>query len=164
MATIGKIKGSRQMRTERTALSNPLPAAVSASGVAAIEFAFLAPVLLLLFGGICEFSMVLSNYLTLEHAVHAGARAMAISRGDSAPVTDTKSQILAAAGNLTQANISISYTVNGTACSTDSACGPSMQSGVPSTVSASYPCSLIVFGTNFLPGCTLTAETTERVE
>ena len=136
----------------------------SDSGATAVEFAFLAPVLILLFAGICQFSLVLSNYLTLEHAVHAGARTMAISRGGATPVTDTKNQILASAGNLTKANISVAYTVNGTSCSTDASCGTALDAGVPTTIAASYPCSLVVFGKDFYPGCSLTVSTTERVE
>src|SRR5579871_1428329 len=134
----------------------------SDSGVAAIEFAFLAPVLILLFAGICEFSLVLSNYLTLAHAVEQGARQLALSRGDSNPMTDAKSELLGAAGNLTQSNINITYTVNGTACNSNPTCSAALQAGVPSTVSATYPCNLVVFGKDYLPGCTLTAATTER--
>ncbi|MGH6889885.1 MAG: TadE/TadG family type IV pilus assembly protein [Rhizomicrobium sp.] len=136
----------------------------SNSGVAAIEFAFLAPVFVLLLVGICRFSIVLGNYVTLEHAVGAGARALAISRGDSTPVTDTQAQIYASAGNLTQANISIAYSVNGTSCSTDATCEAALVSGVPADVSASYPCSIVLMGKDFAPGCTLTVTSTERVE
>jgi Flp pilus assembly protein TadG len=137
---------------------------VSKSGVAAIEFAFLAPVMLLMIAGVCQFTMVLSNYVTLEHAVGAGVRALAISRGDSTPVTDSQGQIYASAGNLTTSNITISYSVNGTGCSTDTSCGTALTAGVPAQVTATYPCNLIVMGTNFAPGCTLSVGATERVE
>jgi Flp pilus assembly protein TadG len=136
----------------------------SKSGVAAIEFAFLAPVLLLIITGVCQFTMVLGNYMTLEHAAGAGARAMAISRGDSTPVTDSRTQIYASAGNLNTSNITISYSVNGTGCSTDTTCSTALTAGVPAQVTATYPCSLVVMGTNFAPGCTLSVGATERVE
>ena len=136
----------------------------SESGVAAIEFAFLAPVLLLIITGVCQFTMVLSNYVTLEHAVGAGARALAISRGDSTPVTDTQTQIYASAGNLNTSNLTISYSVNGTACTGDAACNTALAAGVPAQVTATYPCSLVVMGTDFAPGCTLSVGATERVE
>jgi Flp pilus assembly protein TadG len=134
------------------------------SGVAAIEFACLAPVLLLLVVGMCQFSLVMGNYAMLGNAVHVGARQMAISRGDSTPVTDTRNQINAAAGTLNTANITAHYTVGGTACSTDATCSTSLVAGVPATVSASYPCNLVVMGINFAPGCSLTSSTTARVE
>ena len=41
----------------------------SDGGVAAIEFAFLAPILLLIITGVCQFTMMLGNYMSLEHAV-----------------------------------------------------------------------------------------------
>ncbi len=134
------------------------------TGVAAIEFAFLAPVLLLIVAGACQFSLTLGNYVTLENAVHAGARQLAISRGDATPLTDTQSQFAAASGNLSVSNITATYLVNGTACSTDAACGAALAAGLPASVSASYPCSLVVMGHDFAPGCTLTVATTERVE
>lgn len=134
------------------------------SGVAAIEFAFLAPVLLLLVAGACQFSLALGNYITLENAVHAGARQLSISRGDATPLTDTQSQFSAASGTLNASNITATYLVNGTACSTDAACGAALAAGLPASVSASYPCNLVVMGHDFAPGCTLTVATTERVE
>ena len=137
---------------------------LSESGVAAIEFAFLAPVLLMMVIGLCQFALVLSNYLTLESAVAAGARALAISRGDSTPVTDTQNQVFASAANLNTANISLSYSVNGSTCSSNATCSSALASGVPANVAATYPCNLVVMGTNFLPGCTLSAAETERVE
>jgi Flp pilus assembly protein TadG len=132
--------------------------------VAAIEFAFLAPVFLLLLIGICQFTIALSQYVTLEHAVGAGARAFAISRGDSTPMTDTQAQIYSSAGNLDRADISITYNVNGTSCSSDATCEAALASGVPANVTASYPCSIVIMGKDFAPGCTLTVTSTERVE
>jgi Flp pilus assembly protein TadG len=136
----------------------------SESGVAAVEFAFLAPILLVLITGVCQFTMVLGNYMTLEHAVGAGARILAISRGDSTPVTDAQTQIFASAGTLNTSNITISYSVNGTNCASDNACGTALSAGVPAQVTATYPCNLVVMGTNFAPGCTLSVGATERVE
>jgi Flp pilus assembly protein TadG len=133
-------------------------------GVAAIEFAFLAPVLLFIIAGACQFSLALGNYVTLENAVHAGARQLSISRGDATPLTDTQSQFAAASGTLNVSEITSTYLVNGTACSTDATCGAALAAGLPASVSASYPCNLVVMGHDFAPGCTLTVATTERVE
>ncbi|HEX3664439.1 MAG TPA: TadE/TadG family type IV pilus assembly protein [Rhizomicrobium sp.] len=157
---MSRIFGSKSFRRSNLARAS----LCSESGVAAIEFAFLAPVLLLMIAGVCQFTMVLGNYMTLEHAVGAGARTLAISRGDSTPVTDTQTQVYASAGNLTASNITISYSVNGTSCSSDTGCGAALAAGVPAQVTATYPCSLVVMGTNFAPGCTLSVGATERVE
>ena len=52
------------------------------------------------------------------------------------------------------------------ACSGDSACQTALTNGQgqPATVTTSYPCNLTVYGYNFAPGCTLTAQSTESVE
>lgn len=97
--------------------------------------------------------------------LHARARgSLAISRGDATPWTDTVNQIYGSAPNLTKASLTITLSVNGTACATDAACTAALAVGVPATVQASYPCSLVVEAINFAPSCTLTANTTERVE
>lgn len=135
----------------------------------AIEFAFIAPMLLLAVLGAAVFGIAVNNYITLTGAASIGARQLAISRGDPTPYTDTVAQVKGAAPNLTPANLTITLKVNGTACATDAACTTLLANAatavVPGTVTASYPCSLVVMGINYAPGaCTLSANTTERVE
>jgi Flp pilus assembly protein TadG len=133
-------------------------------GTAAIEFAFIVPVFFLMVLGMAQFSIALSNYLALSGAVHIGARQLAISRGDATPMTDTKTAIIDAAGTLTQANITINYAVNGVSCTTDTSCGTLLAAGVPVRIGATYPCSLVILGTNYAPNCSLSAATTERAQ
>jgi Flp pilus assembly protein TadG len=134
-------------------------------GTALVEFGLAVPVLLLIVVGTAQFGLALNSYVTLTDAVRAGARQFAVSRGDSSPKTNAVNRIYSSAPNLTQADLTIALSVNGTACATDSACSTALASGLPATVTASYPCSLVVSGINFAPsGCTLTAQTTERVE
>jgi Flp pilus assembly protein TadG len=131
----------------------------------AIEFAFIAPVLLLMVLGAGVFGIAIDNYIQLTGAASIGARQLAISRGAATPYTDTVAQLIGAAPNLIPASLTITLKVNGTACATDAACNTALVSGVPAQVIASYPCSLVVYGKNFAPsGCTLTANTTERVQ
>ncbi|MFZ0494088.1 MAG: TadE/TadG family type IV pilus assembly protein [Methylocella sp.] len=136
----------------------------------AIEFALIAPMLLLAVLGAAVFGIAVNNYITLTGAASIGARQLAISRGDSTPYTDTVNQIYGAAPNLTKAKLTITLSVNGTACATDAACATALNAAassttaVPGQVIASYPCSLVVMGTNFAPSCTLSANTTERVQ
>jgi Flp pilus assembly protein TadG len=134
------------------------------AGTAAVEFALVAPMLLLLALGMCQFGITLNQYLTLTNAVRSGARQLSMSRGDATPWTDAINQIYGSAPNLTQANLTITMSINGTACANDKACGAALAAGLPTTVTASYPCSLAFFGNNFAPICTLSSETTERVE
>jgi hypothetical protein len=115
--------------------------------------------------GTAQFGLTLNNYVTLTDAARTAARQFATSRGTSTPKTDTVNQIYGSAPNLTQGSLTIALSVNGTACTTDAACSAALTAGVPATVTASYPCSLAVAGIDFAPsGCTLTVETTERVE
>ena len=137
-------------------------------GVASVEFALLAPVLFLLVLGMCQFGITLNQYLTLTNAVATGARQLAISRGSATPWTNTVNQVYSAAPNLTQGSLTITVSVNGTACATDTACQNALTAvgttGAPAKVAASYPCSLAFFGYNFASVCNLTSQTTERVE
>jgi Flp pilus assembly protein TadG len=137
-------------------------------GTASIEFALVAPLLLLLVLGMCQFGITLNQYLTLTNAVRSGSRQLSIDRGAATPWTDTINQIYASAPNLTQASLTITMSVNGTACTSDATCKAALlaagATGAPAAVTASYPCSLAFFGSNFASVCTLTSQTTERVE
>ena len=133
-------------------------------GTSALEFAIIVPVLVLLIFGGLQFGNTLNNYEALSAATRAGARQLALSRGDATPMTDTKNQIYSTAPNLTEASFTITLSVNGTTCTSDASCSTALVSGVPAKVTTSYPCSLQVGGTNFAPSCTLSANSTERVE
>jgi hypothetical protein len=118
--------------------------------------------------GMCQFGITLNQYLTLTNAVRSGSRQLSIDRGAATPWTDTINQIYASAPNLTQASLTITMSVNGTACTSDATCKAALlaagATGAPAAVTASYPCSLAFFGSNFASVCTLTSQTTERVE
>ena len=51
------------------------------AGTSAIEFAFIAPLLMLLALGTVQFGLTLNNYIRLTEAVRTGARQLAVSRG-----------------------------------------------------------------------------------
>ncbi len=135
-------------------------------GIAALEFALIAPVLLLMIVGMATFGIAMNNYLTLTDAVRAGSRTLASSRASATPFSGATNAIYLAAPTLTSASITITMTVNGSPCTGDSACATTLaaSAGSASSVSASYPCNLSVMGFNFAPTCTLTSATTERVE
>jgi Flp pilus assembly protein TadG len=134
------------------------------AGTAAIEFALVGPMLFFLVLGMCQFGITVNQYLTLTNAVRSGARQLSMGRGDATPRTDAINLIYASAPNLTQASFTITTSVNGTACGTDATCAAALAAGLPTTVAASYPCSLAFFGYNFAAVCTLASQTTERVE
>jgi Flp pilus assembly protein TadG len=136
------------------------------AGTSAVEFALIAPALMLLALGTVQFGLTINNFITLTDAVRTASRQLAVSRGGATPYTDTVNQVYRSAPTLTQASLTISLTVNGTACSTDTACASALTSaqGQPASVSAAYPCDLSVFGYDFAPGCILSSQTTERIE
>src|SRR5260221_9638533 len=138
----------------------------NAAGTSAIEFAFIAPALMLLVLGTVQFGLTIKNYISLTEAVRTGARQLAVSRGGGTPYTDTFNQIYRSAPSLARADLTITVSVNGTSCNTDSTCSSALVSaqGQPAMVLASYPCDLSVMGHDFSPGCTLSSQTTERVE
>ena len=139
------------------------------AGTSAIEFAFIAPALMLLALGTVQFGLTINNYICLTEGVRTAGRQLAVSRGGGSsgtPYQDTVNQIYLSAPSLTRANLTIQVSVNGTACSTDTTCLNALASaqGRPASVSATYPCDLSIMGHDFAPGCTLSSQTTERIE
>ena len=76
------------------------------------------------------------------------------------------SAITSAAPNLTAGSVTVTTKVNGTTCSTDSACSTALSTaaGESATVTATYPCNLTIMGVNFASGCTLSATTADIIE
>jgi Flp pilus assembly protein TadG len=131
----------------------------------AVEFALLAPVLLVLLMGTAKFGIALNSYVMLTEATADGARYLALSRGAATPYTSTVSQVTATASNLT-GTLTITTSINGTACGTDSTCQTALNTagGLAAKVTATYPCNLTVMGVDFAPGCTLSSSTTQMIE
>jgi Flp pilus assembly protein TadG len=141
-------------------------------GTTTIEFAILLPALILLLMGTVEFGLVLANYIQVTNAAGVGAMQFSISRSDTTPYTDTVSAIKAAAPSLTPANLTTTFSVNGTACSTDSACSTALTNAAPSggtltpaSVTVAYPCGSMLTGYTFWPTtCQLSTTMTEGVQ
>lgn len=135
-------------------------------GAAAAEFAMVLPFLMTMFFGIVKFGIALNNNLALTDGVRAGSRELAIARSSTLPWTNTKARIASATPGLTQANIALTFTVNGTPCTNDATCIAALlpAAGQPVTVTATYPCDVTIMGYDFAPTCTLSSQTTERVE
>lgn len=138
------------------------------SGAQAVEFALIAPLLLVLIMGIIQFSITLNNYIELTEAVRTGGRTLAISRAmaSATPYTTAVANIKSSAGNLTGSSITVTMSVNGTACASDSACSTALSTaaGETASVTATYPCNLTVMGFNFVPSCALSSQTSDLVE
>ncbi len=140
-------------------------------GGSLLEFALVLPLLLLLTTSICVFGIAWSNYLCLTDATNLGARAIAISRGQTTdPCAVGSSMVIAASPQLNSANLSFTYqfsgaTYTGTSCSQASSTATSnLVQGQPVVLTVTYPCKLGVYGKNYLPNCLLTAQITELAQ
>jgi Flp pilus assembly protein TadG len=117
------------------------------SGAAAVEFAFVAPVLLLIMTGIAQFGIALNQYVMLVNAINAGELQFSISRGSSTPYSSTVSVIQQSASTLTWASLSpnVTMSVGGTTCNSDSTCSALMTTGgLQVQVTGAYPVNLTV--------------------
>jgi Flp pilus assembly protein TadG len=129
-------------------------------GQALVEFALVLPVLMLFILGMVRVGIAYNNYLTLNDAVRAGARQLAIGRGQANDVcSQATTRVRTAASNLDQSKIqALTASVNTGSCNP----GTSMVIGSDATVSANYPCDINVLFINIAVTCH--AQTTERVE
>jgi len=136
------------------------------SGAAAVEFGLIAPILLVMLMAIIQFGLTLNNYLELTDAVRVAARNFAISGTSTTPMSSSTTAAQNSAANLTASSITLSYSVNGAACTSDSTCSTALaaDAGDTASVTGTYPCSLSVMGVNFAPSCQLSSTTTDMVE
>lgn len=117
-------------------------------GQALVEFALVAPVLLLLVLGIAQFGIAFNNSISLTQAVSAGARAAVVAGTDpSAVETAARSAIASSAGGLDPSQITITVT----------------ETATDVTVSATYPYSVDLLGLVVHSG-QLTSTTTEQFD
>jgi Flp pilus assembly protein TadG len=146
---------------------------INEEGQSLIESAFCLPILMMVAMGIFSFGLVFNNYLILTNAVNIGAQQLANSRGQTTdPCATTVAPVDAASPTLNHTTYSFTFVLNGTrytgtSCSSGStttgAAGNLVQ-GSSAQVTVTYPCSLPIYGVNTVPGCTLTAQTTELIQ
>jgi Flp pilus assembly protein TadG len=126
-------------------------------GQTMVEFAMVAPLLLILLLGILQFGATFNRYLTLTDAVRAGARKGAVSRGVVDPKGACENEVLAAAGaspkqpgGLDPNDLSVS-------------CSSTWSAGADVTVTATYPYSIKLLNLPIWSG-NLSSTMKERVE
>jgi Flp pilus assembly protein TadG len=152
-------------------------------GNALVEFAMVAPVMLMIMMGIIVIGSTMSNYLQLIEATASAARTVAVSRSNTLnPCTTVTSAVSGGAPLLNSANMTYTLVLNNSAGTTLGTYGPttgslscsstSYTSGAPSylqqggsaSVTVTYPCNLSIYGRNYWSGCTLQAQTTEMIQ
>jgi Flp pilus assembly protein TadG len=150
-----------------------LPSGNHEQGQALVEMALLLPILLLVVTAIFTFGLAFNNYVMLTEATSVGARALAISRGQTTdPCATASAAVYTAAPLLVASNLSFTLVLNGTSytgtscssgSSTTGAAGNLVQ-GDNAVLTVTYPCSLGVYGANYAPNCSLRAQMTELVQ
>ena len=138
-------------------------------GSVVLEMAVASPLLLLLVFGLLQFGVIMHSNIIVNDTVRVGSRSLAMMRGNADPCTAAANKMRSAAMGLAVTNLSITVTVNNTAYgpATIPSCagaGATMAAGSDATARATYPCSAVVLGVNYIPSCTLSAQTTTRVE
>jgi Flp pilus assembly protein TadG len=140
------------------------PTRVRASGEegsSLFELAMALPLLTMLLVGIIKAGTLFYDYVTLADAVAVGARTLATSQGLPTACTIAQTALTNAATNLVTSNISITISFS----SGSDSCPDTFNSGDQATVKATYPCNLVIpFAGNLWPSCTLTSQTTVRIE
>jgi Flp pilus assembly protein TadG len=135
------------------------------SGSALVEAAVVLPVFILILFAVMQSGFLFYSYIALTDATAAGVRQFSIERSFSTPWTDTVNQVKATALALTAADLTISMSVNGTACASDSACANllSTAQGQEAQVATTYACNFQLI--NSLPNpCPLRSTMTGRVQ
>ena len=119
--------------------------------------------------GILVFGVYVNKQMALQSATGEAAQVTSIIRGTgvaSDPCAEFVYVFEKVAPNLNPANVTFSYTINGanfsgTSCTSASS---DVVQGASFKVTTQYPCSLAIYGKNFVPGCTLYSTMTEIME
>jgi Flp pilus assembly protein TadG len=114
-------------------------------GAAAVEFALVLPLLVLLFAGIAELGRIYYLQATLSGAAREGARVMALQNN----VTTTRTAVRTAAGSVALTDAQIVVTPGSGACLSTTPTVPPPQAKVTITLTTSLVTAL------FLPSVTV---------
>jgi Flp pilus assembly protein TadG len=101
------------------------------AGIASVEFALVATLLVYLMFAVVQFGWLLNNYAKIDSATGAAARYFASQVGRDTPRSQTVSNfniLMSGMGNvITYANLSLVTAVAGTTCTTDTACATALE-------------------------------------
>ena len=123
-------------------------------GQTAVEFALVAPILIVLLLGVIQIGVAFHDYVTLTDAARAGARKAIVARFHSGTLTDAVTAVRSSASDLNQTNLGVSVT------------DPAWNTpGSTVTVTATYPYSINIplLGLSVMSG-NLTATAKEQLE
>lgn len=121
-------------------------------GQTAVEFALIAPIIIVLLLGIVQVGIAFHNYITLTDAARAGARKAVVDRFTGEDVTQLQQHVRDSAADLDQSKLQV--TVNLPA---------PLSSGSALTVTAEYPYSISLLGWVVASG-NMSSTMTDRLE
>jgi Flp pilus assembly protein TadG len=132
---------------------------VDESGAALVEFALVAPLLILLMAGTVIFTWAFINYATLSYAAGTGAQVITTERlnitsTNWTPYADTVNAVKSASSILDPTALGIVVTVNSVQCSSEATCQSKLTAVTNTTTQASvqvtYPCDPIAKANPFM--------------
>ena len=124
----------------------------SEKGQTAVEFALVAPLIVVLLLGVVQVGIAFNNYLTLTDAARAGARKAIVARFAGATSADIQQYVADAASGLDTSKLQVTVT------------NPTWNApGSDVTVTAKYPYSIDLLGWVVASG-NLTSTMTDRIE
>jgi Flp pilus assembly protein TadG len=138
---------------------------VGERGSALVEFALVLPVLLITITGMAATAIALHNLLVLTNAVNTGAQLLSFSRGQTTDPCATAYTAISSAAPGMATGLSLTFVIDGSTY-TGSSCtagAAGMVQGASAEVTATYPCTVVYYGT-VLSGCTLKAQLTEFIQ
>ena len=123
-------------------------------GQAAVEFALIAPLLVVVLLAVIQVGVAFHDYVTLTDAARAGARQAIVARFSGGSLTDAQQAVRNSASDLNQAKLGVNVT--------DPTWGTA---GSVVTVTATYPYEINIplLGVSLMSG-NLTATAKERLE
>jgi Flp pilus assembly protein TadG len=154
-------------------------------GQSLVEFALLTAVSLPLLAGIVYFGIAFNNQIALTNAVNTAAQSLILGKDISDPCATVNNALYLAAGSLNNPNIygsnplSFSITAGSTTvgpyqvvfassggpqCNATSATPLGLTQYSSVSVTATYGCSLSIYGVNYFKNCVLSATTSEVVQ
>jgi Flp pilus assembly protein TadG len=111
-------------------------------GIVTIEFALLAPVLLLILLGIIQIGIYIFTTVDVRQATREGGRQLTLLRNDSGAAQEVKSKVAAAlGGEVKQSNVTVAFSTP-----------PPWSPGTTVTMTVTYPDALSVMGIHITSG------------
>jgi Flp pilus assembly protein TadG len=111
-------------------------------GIATVEFAILAPVLLLILLGIIQIGIYIYTTVDVRQATREGGRQLTLLRNDSGAAQEVKNKVAAAlGGEVTQSKVGVTFSTP-----------PPWAPGATVTMTVTYPDALSVMGVHITSG------------